>query len=209
MPKKLSNLIAVLADVLKMPETTIEAYAKPLRKNGLISSGGRGPGSADMTPKDCSNLLIACMAGSPAQAVENLNAFSCAEKFLAFSRQQAVVGQKLLTYQVTFGRAVEQIITASANSNTDDVLRKIFIQSKVASKDTAINPHIEISITTPITSAQISLQAIDVLNLDNIEDVNFYFSTPIPDKTDDYSDKYVTVTVGRKTISALGKLLAE
>jgi len=207
MPKKLSNLIAVLADVLKMPETTIEAYAKPLRKNGLISSGGRGPGSADMTPKDCSNLLIACMAGSPAQAVENLNAFSCAESF-GFSRQQAEL-VKIVDLSGTFGRAVEQIITASANSNTDDVLRKIFIQSKVASKDTAINPHIEISITTPITSAQISLQAIDVLNLDNIEDVNFYFSTPIPDKTDDYSDKYVTVTVGRKTISALGKLLAE
>ena len=59
---KLSDLIPTLAQVLPMPEQTVAVIARALRQERLISTGGRGPGAADMTPDDCANLLLAIMA---------------------------------------------------------------------------------------------------------------------------------------------------
>jgi len=59
---KLSDLIPTLAQVLPMPEQTVSVIARALRKERLISTGGRGPGAADMTPEDCARLLLAIMA---------------------------------------------------------------------------------------------------------------------------------------------------
>ena len=59
---KLSDLIPTLAQVLPMPEQTVAMYARHLREAKLISSGGRGPGAAQMTATDCARLLIAIMA---------------------------------------------------------------------------------------------------------------------------------------------------
>lgn len=59
---KLSDLIPTLAKVLPMPEQTIAIYARLLRQARLLSTGGRGPGGARMTPEDCARLLIAVMA---------------------------------------------------------------------------------------------------------------------------------------------------
>jgi hypothetical protein len=59
---KLSDLIPTLAQVLPMPEPTVAMYARYLREAKLISSGGRGPGAAQMTATDCARLLIAIMA---------------------------------------------------------------------------------------------------------------------------------------------------
>ena len=59
---KLSDLIPVLAQVLPMPEQTVAMYARHLREARLISTGGRGPGAAQMTATDCARLLIAIMA---------------------------------------------------------------------------------------------------------------------------------------------------
>lgn len=59
---KLSDLIPTLAQVLPMPEQTVAVIARALRQERLISTGGRGPGAADMTPEDCARLLLAIMA---------------------------------------------------------------------------------------------------------------------------------------------------
>ncbi len=72
---KLSELIPALANTLGMPETAIEAYAKALRKAGLITTGGRGFGAADMNSGDCARLLTAIMAGSPTYAVERVKTY--------------------------------------------------------------------------------------------------------------------------------------
>ena len=39
-----SDLIPTLAQVLPMPEQTVSVIARALRKERLISTGGRGPG---------------------------------------------------------------------------------------------------------------------------------------------------------------------
>lgn len=65
---KLIDLIAGLSDVLGLPHTTVETYAKELRRAGLVSSGGRGTGGALMTPRDAARLLCSVMDGRPSNA---------------------------------------------------------------------------------------------------------------------------------------------
>lgn len=73
---KLSDLIPILAKVLPMPERTVAIYARLLRQARLLSTGGRGPGGANMTPEDCARLLIAVMAADQVKdAVEAVEKF--------------------------------------------------------------------------------------------------------------------------------------
>lgn len=55
---KLSQMIPVLAEALARDEAAVSHCARVLRDSGLISSGGRGPGGAEMTNQDATNLLI-------------------------------------------------------------------------------------------------------------------------------------------------------
>jgi hypothetical protein len=64
---KLSTLIPVLADALGAPLQSVGVLAGSLRKQGLISTGGRGLGAPEMTPADVTNLLLATMCGPPAK----------------------------------------------------------------------------------------------------------------------------------------------
>lgn len=77
---KLSDLIPTLAGVLGIPDTAVEGYAKSLRKGGMISSGGRGPGGALMTPRDCARLLFAILEGRPTSAVLSLEEYEATRR---------------------------------------------------------------------------------------------------------------------------------
>lgn len=55
---KLSELVALTAEVLGESEGRVRLAARHLREAGLIRSGGRGGGGADMEPSDAVNLLI-------------------------------------------------------------------------------------------------------------------------------------------------------
>jgi hypothetical protein len=59
---KLSHLVKALAEVTKTPEGTVTLLARQMREAGMISTGGRGPGAANMTPQDCTNLLLALVS---------------------------------------------------------------------------------------------------------------------------------------------------
>jgi hypothetical protein len=58
------ELVAVMADSLGVPRTTVAQYDRVLAENGLRSSGGRGLSAAQVTAADAANLLIAIM-GAP------------------------------------------------------------------------------------------------------------------------------------------------
>lgn len=58
MPRKLSDLVPVMASALGCNETTLGVIARHLRVGGMITSKGRGPGAADMSAADCANLLL-------------------------------------------------------------------------------------------------------------------------------------------------------
>lgn len=57
----------IVAETLGLPQPSMNVLAMTLRKNGLISSGGRGRGGAEMRPPDVTNLLLAAMAGGHAK----------------------------------------------------------------------------------------------------------------------------------------------
>ncbi|MBP2294717.1 hypothetical protein [Azospirillum rugosum] len=65
---KLSTLVPALAEVLGLPEPSVALPARRLREARVISTGGRGPGGADMTASDCAALLVAVLASESASA---------------------------------------------------------------------------------------------------------------------------------------------
>lgn len=55
---KLAQLIEGTARTSGLPLGTVNLAARHLREAGLIASGGRGPGGAEMSYRDAANLLI-------------------------------------------------------------------------------------------------------------------------------------------------------
>lgn len=58
---KLSNLVPAISQILNVPQKTVNVIAMHLRREGLISSGGRGRGGAEMSARDTATLLIGVM----------------------------------------------------------------------------------------------------------------------------------------------------
>jgi len=125
---KLAELIDCLTAVLGIPRTTLEAYVKPLRKAGLLSSAGRsGPGAPDMTATDAVNLLLAVLGGSALRATENVENY----RNLVFFAPPGLKGGRLdgaLTYLAlekdhTFGEVLEGLIRADNNRPAEGMLR--------------------------------------------------------------------------------------
>jgi hypothetical protein len=58
---KLVQLIPGMARALGVAEGTVRLAASGLRKHGLVTTGGRGPGGAVMNPTDAANILLAIM----------------------------------------------------------------------------------------------------------------------------------------------------
>lgn len=70
---RLSQIIDPFASVLGVPARTMNVIAAVLRKNGMITKAGRGPGGAQMQNTDCTNLLLAAMSnGESTGAHENV-----------------------------------------------------------------------------------------------------------------------------------------
>ncbi len=76
---KLSQMIPVLSrlfDVRDYPKKSVAVYARYLRLAKLLSTGGRGLGGADMTPADCTNMILAMTSGLRAQdAAESVKVY--------------------------------------------------------------------------------------------------------------------------------------
>jgi hypothetical protein len=67
---KLSELIPNLSrlfDSRDFPEKTVAVFARHLRLARLLSTSGRGLGGANMTPADCTNMILAMASGLPAK----------------------------------------------------------------------------------------------------------------------------------------------
>src|SRR5262249_11270974 len=65
---KLAELIPHTAAWLGLQESWVTTIAKELRFHGLISTGGRGPGGAEMTEDDKLSLLVAASVCDGARA---------------------------------------------------------------------------------------------------------------------------------------------
>jgi hypothetical protein len=58
---KLAGLIDGLAAAFQVAPSRVRTAAAQLRKHKLLTTGPRGPGAPDMTPKDAANLLLAVL----------------------------------------------------------------------------------------------------------------------------------------------------
>lgn len=58
---KLAGLVDGMAAALQVAPSRVRTAAAQLRKHKLLSTGPRGPGAPEMTPRDAANLLLAVM----------------------------------------------------------------------------------------------------------------------------------------------------
>ncbi|KAA0573322.1 hypothetical protein FZ983_30365 [Azospirillum sp. B21] len=72
---KLRATISEMSRIFGPPESAIEEYCKPLTKEKLITTGGRGKGAPDITIDDCAKILTVMMAGSPKHALQKFEEY--------------------------------------------------------------------------------------------------------------------------------------
>lgn len=217
---KLSDLIPTLAEVVGMPDTAVGAYARRLRKAGKISSGGRGPGGAEMTPRDCANLLIAVMAGTPTYAVERIRLFRsliCAPEGLGEGSAPLLAMLKLGAGH-GFADMLERLISIATESPVRKQAERMLIDGGLIPTEfpEILRPHVSVSIEIPDVRALLTVAWHKFEPPGYSDDLRLYY---LPRKywknkgrssPDDpvYGDLRHEVTVHANTIDALGQLLA-
>lgn len=212
---KLSDLIPTLAQVLPMPEQTVSVIARALRKERLISTGGRGPGAADMTPEDCARLLLAIMAADQVK-----DAVEASQRFWEFpveglhsqdtmpeDEQDAWLplpnAMRALTQVRTFGEMLAGLIAAARDGALDSALGGVML------------PFMKIEVERRFHTASVSLAgSSDGL----LPDLTVMIASFAPPNTQlrklmeasgfhEGGDAMVTFAVSQRTINALGALI--
>ena len=157
---KLSTLISICANVVGLRDRTVAIYARYLREGRLISTGGRGPGGADMTPRDCANLLIAIMGTNLVK-----DAAKAVPKYrpLVADRQQWRLPDMPLPALTRlpefhqFGAALEALITAAMDGSLESALEAA--SKKYEKVQISFPPIIEVTVRGPVPVANISVRA--------------------------------------------------
>ncbi len=157
---KLSTLIPICAHVMDLPDRTVAIYARYLREGRLISTGGRGPGGADMTPRDCANLLIAIMGTNlvkdAAKAVPKYRPLVAGRQQWRLPNMPLPALTRLSEFH-QFGVALEALITAAMDGSLESALEAA---SKKHEKVQISNaPIIEVTVRGPLPIADISVRA--------------------------------------------------
>jgi hypothetical protein len=116
---KLAQLIPVVADALGLEEKTVSHGARVLRDAGLIATGGRGYGGAEMGNADAANLLIGLLGSDTL-----LGAPDAVAKFRRLERHGRTHALPaplafLATSGITFGEALESLIGAARRGALD------------------------------------------------------------------------------------------
>ncbi len=214
---KLSDLIPTLARVLPMPEQTVAVIARALRKERLISTGGRGPGAADMTPEDCARLLVAIMAAdqvkdavNAAQTFWNLELEIVAHQDTVAKEDQddwlplPRAMRRLLVVR-NFGEMLSTLIEAAR----DDVLDIAY--GKIA------HPFLKIEVERRFKEAQVSIAASsDGVMTDKTVMIACFGMPKGPERDrmeqEDFAaggDAMITFAVMGRTIGVLGALIQD
>ena len=212
---KLSDLIPALAQVLPMPEQTVAVIARALRQERLLSTGGRGPGAAEMTPDDCANLLLAIMAADQVKdAVNAVHRFRNLTMEAINYRDTAdddekddwlptpPVMRRLLVVR-DFGEMLAGLIEAARDGFLEKALGGVAL------------PFLKIEIERRFRTASVSVSgSSDEVALPKPVMIVSFGMPEGPERTqmeqEDFSvggDAMITFAVGYRTINALGALI--
>lgn len=212
---KLSDLIPTLAQVLPMPEQTVAVIARALRQERLISTVGRGPGAANMTPDDCANLLLAIMAADQVKdAVDAVHRFRAltmeavhCQDSMAEEDQEGWLPlpstmRRLLVVR-NFGEMLSGLIEAARDGTLDAALTGVAI------------PFMKIEVERRFRAATVSIAGSrDGLIPDMTVMIASFGMPDGPERQqmeqEDFGvggDAMITFAVGQRTINALGALI--
>ncbi len=216
---KLSDLIPATASVLGVPEKTVAIYARHLREARLITTGGRGPGGADMTPRDCANLLIAIMgaeyAKDAAQVIKKYRPIVTGGKWRLSKMPIDALTQLPEHHQ--FGNALEALITAATDGSLEQALE--VVSERVRELRSVFPLTFSVSIMGPVPVARISISAAEWSEEVPYSEPDPWLKTDKPPKTavrkwekkmerlGPMGDLEQARIVSTRTILALGQLL--
>ena len=183
---KLSDLIPATASVLGVPEKTVAIYARHLREARLITTGGRGPGSADMTPRDCANLLIAIMgaeyAKDAAQVIKKYRPIVAGVERISWRLPKMPLDAltQLPEYH-QFGNALEALITAATDGSLEQALE--VVSERVRELRSVFPLTFSVSIMGPVPVARISISAAEWSEEVTYSEPDPWLKTDKPPKT--------------------------
>ena len=219
---KLSDLIPATASVLGVPEKTVAIYARHLREARLITTGGRGPGGAEMKPRDCVNLLIAILGAEYAK-----DAAKIIKKYRPIvagmdSRKWRIPNMPLpaltqLPEYHQFGNALEALIKAAIDGSLEQALETA--RERLTELQITFPPTVSVSIRGPVPVARISIWAAEWSEEVTYSEPNPWLKTNKPPKEavknwekkierrGPMGDLEQARLVSTQTILALGQLL--
>lgn len=221
---KLSGLIPVVARVLDVPEKTVAIYARHLRQARLITTSGRGPGGAEMTARDCANLLIAIMGGNYAKdAAETVARYRSIVTGVPWQKWQLpqlpLPALKELSKHHGFGEALDALIVSAKDGSLEvalDAASRKFIEARLS-----ISPRLEVTVYGPLPVARISIRASEWeedltyilpnpwMKADNPPETEVAKWTEEVDKEGPRGDLEQSRRISARTILALGHFLKE
>ena len=221
---KLSGLIPVVAGVLDVPEKTVAIYARHLRQARLITTGGRGPGSAEMTAHDCANLLIAIMGGNYAKdAAETVARYRSIVTGVPWEKcqlpQLPLPALKELSEHHGFGEALDALIVSAKDGSLEVALDAA--SRKIIEARMSIAPRLEVTVYGPLPVAKISIRAskweedltytlpIPWTTVGNTPEIDVAKLTEEAEKEGPRGDLEQSRRISARTILALGHFLKE
>ncbi|WP_437872070.1 hypothetical protein ACSD7O_08045 [Methylorubrum extorquens] len=200
----LSTLVKALAEVEGLEETQVAWVGRYLREAGLVSSGGRGRGGAQMTVTDAANLLIGVNATSAAKeavgAVVSIRDLTVADEVFPISEDIKDDSRlSMALYQPQSAAAcIENLIGCFTKQ-----------QGKEAALDEVSSPHISISFSRPRT--RVIIRVADLATSDDETDdlyalLEFGGGQCLAER---FADKADRTTITHRTLAALGRTLSE
>jgi hypothetical protein len=127
---KLVQLIPILSqqfDKRDFPEKTVGVFARHLRMARLLNTGGRGRGGAEMTPTDCTNMILAMTSGLLAQdAAEAVNTYrNLRQSYVDYTRDEGapVVPWIDELKGATLGTVIDRLIASATTDEFEELGR--------------------------------------------------------------------------------------
>ena len=151
----------MLTNVLAIPEKSVAMYARHLREARLISTGGRGPGGAEMSPKNCANLLLAILGAKhvkdAAKAVKQFRRMIPQDHPTAWTLEDLnLPALTKLPENHRFGRALDALIIAAMDSTLEAALQAV--GRKYAGGPIMVSGHLELIVRSPSSMAKIEFR---------------------------------------------------
>lgn len=213
------DLAQVIARVEGMDEMTVIGIGQYLRDAGLIKKGGRGLSAARMTPSDAANLLIAVNATSVAKnAVEVVRQFSglhaVQDGFEITPRAQRYSGEEFEQIKSKIGEAktFNEFLPQLISLFVPDTSGKSMFEAVFPNGITVTR--LEFARPMPVALFRVEKFGMHQYAAKDFPDtyvaLRFILSAEDmgPYIGPDASDKFEKTSIGRKTLDAVGQVLA-